>query len=171
MECGGATICAAPPVLPPLGGWHCLRLSRLTGVHIEHPECRLIGIARFQYRVSDVEDGNALRRPSLGLSLVRMTVKHRFHVEARQGLLHAARSEVRIYLERLSLDGLADWRVMQHRNAMIGVQPSKRRFQLQRLFPRFVDELFDDRPPPRPYRSAPEPAAEPTYAGKPNSVG
>ena len=86
--------------------------------HIEQPERRPIRIARLERRERHVVDGNARLRAALRRSLVRMAVKDRGHLEARQRILESARAEKRKDLRRLADDRVANRSVVHEDDAL-----------------------------------------------------
>src|SRR5262245_2756213 len=77
-----------------------------------------------------------------------------------QRFFETAATEKRKDLWRFSFHGLLDWRVVQDCNQVIVTQSRQRRFELQRLGDRFVNELLDDVFAPWAKRAAAETAGE-----------
>src|SRR3954447_12000748 len=96
---------------------------------------------------------------------MRMTVYRERHRESIDWILEAARTDEWIDLERLTLDCLLHRRIVQQRNPRGGPQADERRFELQRLVHRFVDELLDDRFSPGAEGPRTETAAKALHAG------
>src|SRR5206468_12346784 len=99
-----------------------------------------------------------------------VAVKNQRHRVSIDWLLEPARSQKRIDLERLSLNGRLDRRVVQQRDHMRRAQSCQRRVELQRLVDRLADELLDDPFSPRSERALTEAAAEPLHAGDADAV-
>ena len=139
-------------------------------MHVEQPERRPIRVVRLEHRVRDVEHRNSRLRPPLRRALVRVAVKHRGHVEARQRILEAARAEKGKDLRRLAFDRVANRRVVHEHDALRDAQPRERGLELERFLHRLVDEVLDDLLAPRAQRAAAEPAAEAADAGEPDAA-
>src|SRR5438094_161746 len=96
---------------------------------------------------------------------MRVAVKDVRDGIARERLLQPARSEKRVNLERLSLDGSLHRRIVHQRDQRARAQTRQRRFELERLVDRFAHELLDDRLAPRAEGVLAEAAAESLDAG------
>src|SRR2546427_694399 len=97
---------------------------------------------------------------------MRVAVEDDAHAIAIDRLLEAARAEIRENLRRLAFDRSPNRRVMHQRDALAGAKPRERRFELERLVYRFLDELLDGALAPRPQRSAPEAAGKSLHHGE-----
>ena len=72
--------------------------------------------------MGDVEDGNPRLRRALRRALVRVSVKDRGDLEARQWILEAAGSEPGKNLRWLALDGSADRSIVHEHDSHVGLE-------------------------------------------------
>src|SRR5688572_4577483 len=101
---------------------------------------------------------------------MRMPVQDGRHAVTPEWLFQPAASEVRIDFARLTFHGSLYRRVVKDHDLLVGPQAGQRRFELQRLVDRFVDELLDDGLAPWSQRAAPESAGKALHPGEPHPL-
>src|SRR5262249_23447041 len=120
-----------------------------------------------QERQRHVVDRHAGRRPPLRRAAVRVAVERRGYRVAIERIFEPARAQERRDLRRLVRHGGANGRVVEQRDAMGRSQPRERALELERLFHRLTDKLFEHGFAPRLQRALAEAAGEALDAGEP----
>jgi hypothetical protein len=98
--------------------------------------------------------------------MVGVAMKDRVHGIPGQRLLQPARAEVRVDLERLTLDRPLDGRVVHQHHPPLRPDPRQRGFEFECLVQRLPHERLDRRLAPRTEGAPPEPPAEPFSAAE-----